>query len=158
MHGLNPIWKKLLRLASGALLIMTFAHNAAADGPLATRSYQYLKQINPSPHSIGMASWYGTYFHGRKTANGEVYNMHELTAAHQQLPFGCRVRVINTLTRKGVVVRINDRGPFKDQRIIDLSLAAAKACGLIFDGVAPVILEIVDMPTPAVKPIIKKFK
>ena len=91
----------------------------------------------------GLASWYGKPYHGRRAASGEIYDMHELTAAHKTLPFGTRVRVTRRDTGQSVVVRINDRGPFVKGRIIDLSYAAAKKIGLDRDGVAPVRLEVV---------------
>ena len=90
----------------------------------------------------GAASWYGGQFHGRKTANGERFNMNELTAAHRSLPFGTKVRVTNQKNGKSVVVRINDRGPFAGGRIIDLSRGAASAVGMLGAGVAPVKLEV----------------
>nr|WP_279231558.1 septal ring lytic transglycosylase RlpA family protein [Thermus thalpophilus] len=79
----------------------------------------------------GLAVWYGPGFHGKRTASGEVYNMHALTAAHPSLPFGTRVRVTNLKNGRSVVVRINDRGPFGGRYIIDLSYAAAKAIGAL---------------------------
>lgn len=82
-----------------------------------------------SPKAEGLAVWYGPGFHGRRTASGEVYDMHALTAAHPSLPFGTRVWVTNLKNGKSVVVRINDRGPFGGRYIIDLSYAAAKAIG-----------------------------
>ena len=88
----------------------------------------------------GLASWYGTKFHGRRTASGERYDMHELTAAHKTLPFGTRVRVRSLQTGKEVVVRINDRGPYRHRRIIDLSLAAITALGVRHRGVTSVEL------------------
>jgi rare lipoprotein A len=88
----------------------------------------------------GRASWYGPRFHGRRTASGERFDMHALTAAHKTLPFGSRVRVHSVHTGQQVVVRINDRGPYKHQRIIDLSYAAAKALGVKERGVTEVIL------------------
>ena len=88
----------------------------------------------------GRASWYGPRFHGRRTASGEVFNMHELTAAHKTLPFGTQVRVRHASTGREVVVRINDRGPFTKGRVIDLSRAAAEKIGLIRAGAAPVVL------------------
>lgn len=91
----------------------------------------------------GLASWYGGKFQGRLTANGEVFDTNELTAAHRELPFGTLVRVINPQNERTVVVRINDRGPFVDGRVIDLSRAAAEAIGIAAAGVAPVQLEIV---------------
>ncbi|WP_022797845.1 septal ring lytic transglycosylase RlpA family protein [Thermus islandicus] len=79
----------------------------------------------------GLAVWYGPGFHGKRTASGEVYDMHALTAAHPRLPFGTRVRVTNLRNGRSVVVRINDRGPFGGRYIIDLSYAAAKAIGAL---------------------------
>lgn len=92
----------------------------------------------------GAASWYGDKFHGRRTANGERYDMHKLTAAHKTLPFGTKVRVTNNENGKSVVVRINDRGPFVGKRVIDLSRGAAAAVGMIRSGVAPVSIEVVS--------------
>ena len=80
--------------------------------------------------SSGMASWYGPGFQGRRTASGERFNTHALTAAHKTLPFGTRVRVVNQRNGRSVVVRINDRGPHVRGRMIDLSRAAARAIGL----------------------------
>ena len=88
----------------------------------------------------GRASWYGKRFHGRRTASGERFDMHALTAAHKTLPFGTRVRVRSVRTGKEVVVRINDRGPYTHQRIIDLSHAAATALGVRERGVTEVHL------------------
>lgn len=90
----------------------------------------------------GMASWYGGKFQGRLTASGEVFDTNQLTAAHRELPFGTIVRVTNTRNGRVVVVRINDRGPFVDDRVIDLSRAAADIIDLTSVGVAPVRLEV----------------
>ena len=92
----------------------------------------------------GSASWYGPGFHGRKTANGERYDMHGLTAAHRSLPFGTKVRVTNRKNGKSVVVRINDRGPYAGGRVIDLSRGAAQAVSMIDSGVVPVNLEVLN--------------
>ena len=86
----------------------------------------------------GLASWYGDPFHGRKTASGEVYDMHQMTAAHKTLPLGARVKVYNKQNGKSIEVRVNDRGPFVAGRVIDLSHAAAKALAAIGPGTAPV--------------------
>ncbi|GAA5335871.1 MULTISPECIES: septal ring lytic transglycosylase RlpA family protein [Thermus] len=83
------------------------------------------------PYQEGLAVWYGPGFHGKRTASGEIYDMHALTAAHPTLPFGTRVRVTNLKNGRSVVVRINDRGPFGGRYIIDLSYAAAKAIGAL---------------------------
>ena len=95
----------------------------------------------------GLASWYGHPYHGRPAANGEIYDMEKLTAAHRTLPFGTWVRVVNLTNDKTVDVRITDRGPFVDNRIIDLSHAAAQAIELIGPGVARVRLDILSVPT-----------
>lgn len=91
----------------------------------------------------GVASYYGDGFHGKKTANGETFNKNALTAAHRTLPFDTRVRVTNLTNGKKVTVRINDRGPYADGRIIDLSEKAGKKIGLGATGTATVRLEIV---------------
>lgn len=90
---------------------------------------------------VGDASWYGPGFHGRKTASGEVYDMNELTAAHKELPLGTEVEVTNLTTGKSIVVRINDRGPFHGDRVLDLSRAAAKELGVIKQGTAEVSIR-----------------
>lgn len=90
----------------------------------------------------GPASWYGGSFNGRKTANGERYNMFEMTAAHRYLPFGSRIVVTNLSTGKAITVRINDRGPYHGDRIIDLSYAAAVKLGMDQKGVQQVSLRV----------------
>ncbi|MFK7731020.1 MAG: septal ring lytic transglycosylase RlpA family protein [Pseudomonadales bacterium] len=95
----------------------------------------------------GTASWYGTKFHGRRTANGEVYDMNAMTAAHKTLPIPCYVRVRNTKNNKAIVVRVNDRGPFHGNRLIDLSYAAAVRLGFADQGTASVEIEVL---TPGV--------
>jgi len=97
----------------------------------------------------GLASWYGVPFHGRRAANGETYNMHKLTAAHRTLPFDSIVRVTNLTNGRSVDVRITDRGPFVENRIIDLSLNAAQALDLVAMGVAPVRIELLSGSNPA---------
>jgi rare lipoprotein A len=92
----------------------------------------------------GNASWYGGKFQGRPTANGEIFDTNKFTAAHRTLPFGTHVKVTNLRNGKSTVVRINDRGPFIQGRIIDLSKAAAEAIGMIDTGTAPVSIEVVE--------------
>ncbi|MEE9288585.1 MAG: septal ring lytic transglycosylase RlpA family protein [Bacteroidota bacterium] len=92
----------------------------------------------------GVASYYGKKFHGRATSNGEVFDMYQLTAAHRSLPFGTKVLVKNLKNGREVIVRINDRGPFKLDRIIDLSYAAAKQLEIIGPGTAKVLLKIIN--------------
>ena len=92
----------------------------------------------------GTASWYGPNFHGGKTSNGEYYDMHDLTAAHKTLPMNTMVQVTNLSNGQSTTVRINDRGPFVDNRIIDLSYQAAQDIGMIKKGTAKVKLEVLD--------------
>jgi rare lipoprotein A len=95
----------------------------------------------------GVASWYGVPFNGRRTSNGEIYDMHEFTAAHRTLPFNAVVRVTNLRNGKQTQVRINDRGPFVADRVIDLSLSAAEAIEMIGPGTAQVRLEVIAGPS-----------
>jgi rare lipoprotein A len=88
----------------------------------------------------GTASWYGPGFHGRKTANGEIYNMHALTGAHKTLPLVTYAKVTNLENKKSIVIKINDRGPFIGNRMLDLSRAAAKKLGVLHKGTARVQL------------------
>jgi len=98
----------------------------------------------------GVASWYGDPFNGRHTSNGEIYDMHQFTAAHRTLPFGAIVRVTNLRNGKQTEVRITDRGPFVANRVIDLSLSAAQALEMVGPGTAPVRLEMLGGPNPQV--------
>ncbi|MCY7369974.1 MAG: septal ring lytic transglycosylase RlpA family protein [Polaromonas sp.] len=106
----------------------------------------------------GKASWYGPGFHGRRTANGERYDQHAMTAAHKSLPFGTRVRVQSLVNGREVDVRINDRGPFKPGRVIDLSRSAAQALDMLGLGVKEVLLLVPEatvlagVPAKAVRP------
>jgi rare lipoprotein A len=100
----------------------------------------------PGAEQTGVASWYGPGFHGRRTASGEVFDQRELTAAHRTLPHGTRVMVTNLANGRAVEVRINDRGPFVDGRVIDLSYAAARAIDMIGPGTAPVRVEVLGSP------------
>lgn len=103
-------------------------------------------QQKPKRHwyQIGRASWYGHQFQGRTTASGESYNMNSLTCAHRSLPIGSLIRVTNLRNHKSVVVRVNDRGPIVEDRIVDLSYAAAKTLDMSETGIAPVRLERVN--------------
>ncbi|MDQ2946790.1 MAG: septal ring lytic transglycosylase RlpA family protein [Acidobacteriota bacterium] len=127
---------------------------AKATAPAATRLPAPPKIPSKTPEQVGdpryvelgIASWYGQPFHGRAAANGEIYDMEKLTAAHKTLPFGTWVRVTNLANNKTVDVRITDRGPFIPGRIIDLSHAAAQEIELIGPGVAQVRLDIMAAP------------
>lgn len=96
----------------------------------------------------GIASWYGAPYHNRRASNGEIYNMHAMTAAHCTLPLGSVVRVTNLANDNSVIVRITDRGPFIKGRIIDLSQAAAKQIGLVQRGTGKVRVELLKTPAP----------
>ncbi|MDH3240591.1 MAG: septal ring lytic transglycosylase RlpA family protein [Alphaproteobacteria bacterium] len=89
----------------------------------------------------GTASWYGRPYHGRRTASGQIYNMHDFTAAHRNLPFGSRIRVTNKRNGRSVLVTVNDRGPFIRGRIVDLSYRAARALQFVRAGLVPVRIE-----------------
>lgn len=94
----------------------------------------------------GIASWYGTKFHGRRTSSGEPYDMYKMTAAHKHLPLPSYVRVTHLENKKSIIVRVNDRGPFHDGRIIDLSYAAGKKLGIDSAGTGPVSIELLASP------------
>jgi rare lipoprotein A len=104
-------------------------------------------QTRPHPwYQVGKASWYGGHFQGRKTANGEKFDMHELTCAHRSLPLGSWVRITNVHNHRSVFVRVNDRGPMLDDRIVDLSYAAARAVGI--SGLGRVKIEVLRPEDP----------
>lgn len=114
------------------------------------------KTKKPAPYQVGTASWYGEYFQGRPTASGEPYNMNDLTAAHPTLPLGTFVKVTNLRNGRVVVVRVNDRGPVVDGRIIDVSYNAARALGFKERGLQKVRLDIFNPPTLAqLQPVAK---
>jgi rare lipoprotein A len=107
-----------------------------------------LASVKPLSVETGKASWYGAPYHNRRSSNGEIYDMHALTAAHRTLPLGSTVRVTNLKTGHSTIVRITDRGPFVEGRIVDLSLAAAKQADIWQAGVAQVRLEVLRTPVP----------
>lgn len=123
-------------------LVKTHAHQAVMAKAYQVRgkTYQPMKSVAYFSQT-GKASWYGPGFHGKKTSNGEIFNMNGLTAAHRTLPLGTQVRVTNTSNGKSVVVRVNDRGPFHGNRVIDLSKGAATQLGFLGNGMANVKIE-----------------
>ncbi len=146
------------RIAQG-LTIACLVSLGAAQRPVSSGSTKYAavpqsvieaakvataqKRVPTKPYQVGTASWYGEYFEGKPTASGEPYNMYDLTAAHPTLPLGTYVKVTNLRNRRAVVVRINDRGPIVDGRIIDVSYSAAKVLRFHTAGVQRVRLDIV---------------
>ena len=115
--------------------------------PYQIKGVWYYPREDPRYSKTGIASWYGEKFDGRRTANGEIYDMYAMTAAHKTLPLGTYVRVRNLENNREIDVRVNDRGPFVRGRIIDLSYTSAKKIGLVGPGTAPV--EIVALGAPA---------
>lgn len=132
------------QLAAALALCCTAA--AAQESAERGRVPEPLPQQQEAQRELGrgLASWYGPRFHGRPTASGEKFDMHQLTAAHPTLPFGTIVRVRSLVNGRTVDVRINDRGPFIKRRVIDLSRAAAQALGLIEarTGTKPVVISV----------------
>jgi rare lipoprotein A len=121
----------------------------AGHGAVPGASSAHVKPVIINKHhkgfvQKGMAAWYGGKFNGKKTASGERFNTHTLTAAHRTLPFNTLVKVTNLNNKASVVVRINDRGPYTRHRIIDLSRAAARAIGIDRSGTAPVRIELAE--------------
>jgi rare lipoprotein A len=119
-------------LTSAALLLL--ASQSYAD-------FTGARRVEPAFRQVGVASWYGPGFHGRRTASGERFDQNDLTAAHRKLPLGTEVRVTNLENGRSITVEINDRGPYVKGRVIDLSKAAARRLGMVEDGVAEVRIE-----------------
>jgi len=122
----------LAGLLLGAAVVVTLTAGCAGPGASVRRGWT----------EVGIASWYGKPYHGRLTASGERYNMYRVSAAHKSLPFGTRVRVTRLDTGRSITVRINDRGPFVEGRIIDLSYGAAKKLRMVEEGVVRVRIKV----------------
>src|SRR6266403_5026551 len=146
------------RLAEGLAVLLSVATlgAGAASGPNSSEaakvvrptavkavSRQSTKQIKNNPYEVGIASWYGEYFQGKATASGEPFDMQALTAAHPTLPLGSFVRVTNLRNGRAIVVRINDRGPVVEGRIIDVSYNTARVLGFHERGLQRVRLDLV---------------
>ena len=126
-------------------VLLTLACSSFGDTPAhPVNARRVNARQDSSKAETGIASFYSTKFHGRQTANGEIFDMHQLTAAHPRLAFGARVKVTHSGNNRSVIVRINDRGPFVKGRVIDLSLAAAEELQMVKSGLALVKLEIVE--------------
>ena len=121
-----------------------FPKAAGATGsepPYTVGGRTYIPAENPHYRAEGVASWYGEDFHGRLTANGEIYDMNAMSGAHTTLPLPCYVRVTNLSNHSSVIVRVNDRGPYHADRVIDVSVRAATILGFYGSGLAPVRVE-----------------
>jgi len=138
---------ELARLASlPDPIVQPLRYSAAGNGPIYEvwgKKYRVLDSAK-GYRETGSASWYGVKFHGRLTSSREPFDMYELTAAHRSLPIPCFVRVKNLENGKSAIVRVNDRGPFHSERIIDLSFAAAVKLGFHQQGTAQVLVEAID--------------
>jgi rare lipoprotein A len=155
------VWGAALSLAVAAVLFAVSTLTVQADTPLA-RPAATLPPPPPSSLDLmvpakkprvfsalaGLATWYGRVLDGHRTASGERFDMMAMTCAHKSLPFGTMVRVVDLDTHKSVVVRVNDRGVLPDNRVIDLSYAAAEQLGTLKRGVANVRLEVIGKANP----------
>lgn len=142
-------------LVAGAVLVTLpgVTANRSADHPVEAPQQPVTPQKPQAPrrpqhhwYQIGRASWYGELFQGHETASGEDFDMNAMTCAHRSLPMGSMVKVTNLRNHKSVVVRVNDRGPIPDNRVIDLSYAAARFLGFSNRGTAPVRLDLISGP------------
>ena len=113
------------------------------------QTQETIRPLSTKKFQVGKASWYGRQFQNKKTASGEPYDMHDLTAAHRKLPLGSWVKVTNLKNDRSVMVRINDRGPVMKSRILDLSYGAAMMLGMGSSGISSVRLDIIETPTVA---------
>ena len=159
-RGANAAWRAVAMLLVFALMATSCARRTRRPPQLPPLPAPAPTEPAPTPQpgppsgeplrvlGEGLASWYGVPFHGRRTSNGEVYDMYKPTAAHKTLPFDTIVRVTNLKNGRKTDVRINDRGPFVEGRVIDLSLAAARDIDMVADGVVQVRLEMVSGSHP----------
>ena len=138
MSTTRPIARRLARGLVVATLMVAVAACGGKSAPTTTPEYVPGKKYE----EVGVASWYGKKYHGRKTASGEVFKMNKLTAAHRTLPLGLTAKITNLDNGRTVKVKINDRGPFIDGRVLDLSYGAAKKLGMVDAGLARVRIEI----------------
>jgi rare lipoprotein A len=164
---LRPVFSRAVSFAIVAIALLASGcshHNYSTPPPAPTptptqpSATRPSHPSNPPPHGKppvpgeyveeGVASWYGDPFNGHRTSNGEVYDMYQFTAAHRTLPFGVVLRVTNLSNGRQTEVRINDRGPFVGNRIIDLSLSAARAIEMVGPGTAQVRIEMLSGPSP----------
>lgn len=152
------VWSGLGAGASVAILAGIFGMQGGSIDPAHAMQYAFAKPgivvleeesgidaeaLELTVVDRGVASFYGSEFEGRPTANGEIFDPTEMTAAHPSLPFGTQIQVTNRRNGKSVIVRVNDRGPFTGGRVIDLSKAAAREIGMVNSGTAPVVVEVI---------------
>jgi rare lipoprotein A len=150
--AIDKLGSRHLKIFAGLLVssVLSIAGVKAALPAEAQNQPQHADAAKPNPqpkkhhwYQFGRASWYGKAFQGQETASGESYNMYDMTCAHRSLPLGSLVRVTNLRNHKSVLVRVNDRGPMPENRVIDLSYAAANFLGFSGRGTAPVRVDLV---------------
>jgi rare lipoprotein A len=152
------------RTAHGLMIVLLIVGLGAAQGPNSSEASsapsksaqikpEIRKQAKGQPYQVGTASWYGQDFEGKTTASGEDYDMFDMTAAHPTLPLGSYVRVTNLRNGRAVVVKVNDRGPIVEGRIIDLSYGAAQALQFQHRGLQRVRLDVVKKGTSQHRPV-----
>lgn len=158
VFGSTPVWPSdaELRHQNEILYADQFLYFTLKDAlpsypaPFSTPNLELTTDIKKTCHwkklQSGLASWYGPTFNHKRTANGELFNQRELTAAHRALPFGLYIRVTNIKNKDQVIVRVNDRGPYMPNRILDLSEAAAEKIDLLSSGTSKVLIEVSDNP------------
>jgi len=138
--------------AGSALVVCAIIAFTCALGGCAKKSTTHVpsnvKAARIGETETGIASWYGPPYHGRRSANGEIYDMEKFTAAHRSLPFDTWIEVTNLMNKKHVDVRITDRGPFVNGRIVDLSLAAAREIDMVTSGIVRVKIKVIKRPSP----------
>lgn len=146
--------RRLLTIAGAFLAIVLGVAGAQAASPddhlSATPSVPKATSTARAKHhwyQLGVASWYGRFFQGKTTASGQPYDENAMTCAHRSLPIGSVLKVTNLRNHKSVVVRVNDRGPVPEDRVIDLSYAAAETLGFSQRGLAPVRVDLISAPT-----------
>jgi rare lipoprotein A len=136
----------LMGCAVAALVALSARSEARPSGSINLETYVAPRVAESIKTELGLASWYGGECQGNPTASGEIYDMNGLTAAHRSLPLGTKIKVTNLRNKRSLIVRINDRGPYIDNRFLDLSMAAAKKLGFMGAGLALVRAEIVSLP------------
>jgi rare lipoprotein A len=141
------------KLVMGCAVAGLIALSAKSEAKLsASIAPPRLSVVPKEKTEIGLASWYGQEFQGNTTANGEVFDLNGLTAAHPTLPFGTVIRVTNLMNSKNILLRVNDRGPYIARRVLDVSWAAAKRLGFVNSGITRVRVEVVTYPKWFVPP------
>ncbi len=141
---MNQVLRQAILLTLISVIIILYLGCTASPkfrrGEINRPSVQW--DLPQKPYQVGLASYYGKKFHGRPTSSGEIFDMYGMTAAHKTLPLGSQIQVTHLGNHRSVIVKVNDRGPFVEGRILDLSYGAAKEIGMIQEGVAEVRIDV----------------